>query len=439
MWKKIYLATLFLAGCETVENSPQKSGAQTLSELSTTTAQISASEITKDDIRSVAQGSQALGIDLFKEIRKADDGNVFISPVSISSAFGLAYAGSAGQTEVEMAEVLNFELPNNRIHRALGQLQATVEDETKGQLFDTANTIFVEKTAGLTPAYKALISDNYEAGPQSVDFMFAPGEAIKTINKWVSDQTRGLIKKTVDEKSVHSGTRSVMVNTAYLKADWLSPFKASKTEDGDFFAPEEIKTVPLMFQRHRYKLMSARGFRAIELPYQNSTMSAVVFLPKSKTGLDDFERKLTSTKLSKWIEDLNEEKIIDVDLTLPKVDLKYQSSGFDELLKALGMTTAFSDFAQFPGRLTDTQRTKLDKVIHKTVLKVDEDGTEAAAVTAITEITVSGTRYLKDAEVFRVDHPFFLVLKNNETDAVLFMGRIVDPMPDYKAPGIENP
>lgn len=430
MWKKILLATLFLAGCETVENSPQKSGAQSLSELSTTTAQVPASEITKDDIRSVARGSQALGIDLFKEIRKGEDGNVFISPISISSAFGLAYAGSAGQTELEMAEVLNFELPNNRIHRALGLLQATVEDETKGQLFDTANTIFVEKTAGLTPAYKALISDNYEAGPQSVDFQFAPGEAIEAINKWVSDQTRGLIKETVNDISVRSDTRSVMVNTAYLKADWLSPFKASKTEEGEFFALEETKKIPLMFQRHRYKLMDERGFRAIELPYQNSTMSAIVFLPDSKTGLDDFERKLTSTKLLKWIEALHEEKIIDVDLTLPKVDLQYQSSGFAEFLKALGMTTAFSDFAQFPGRLTNTPRTKLDKVIHKTVLKVDEDGTEAAAVTAITEITVSGTRLIKDPEVFRVDHPFFLVLKNNKTDAVLFMGRIVDPMPE---------
>lgn len=431
MWKSFILCALLISGCAATntKSMPSEPARKPSDETSTTALQIPASKLTDADIDSIVSGSQALGVDLYKRITADTDGNIIISPLSISSAFGLAYAGSNGQTRLDMARVLNFELSDDRIHRALGQVQNITEDDTQGQFFDVANTIFFDKVAILAPEYISLIKDSYRADPQKVDYQKNLEKAVVTINKWVEEQTRGLIPETLTLDNVSKDTRSVMVNTAYLKADWLEKFDAVNTMDGSFFGPNGDIIVPLMNMTQELKLVDGRDFKALELPYQNKTMSAIVFLPDTKTGLEDFEEKLSGENLSKWFRKFETEKLRNVKVTLPKVDLDFTANKITDHIIALGMSLAFSNYADFGGRVSNDV-TKLDEVIHKTVLKIDEEGTEAAAVTAISEVIVTGRRYQDDPEVFRVDHPFFLVIKNNKTNAVLFMGRIVDPMPE---------
>ena len=447
MWKYATIGILALASCSTMGSDTKtaagKSGSNTV--ISTTAPQIPLSEISSEDLGSIVSGSQELGLDIYNEIRKVQDGNIIISPLSISSAFGLAYAGAQGETARQMSQVLSFDLPNDRLHRALGQMQVLAEDETKGQIFDTANTIFFDKMTVLEPEYVSVIDDSYKAKPQAVDFRYDKGASIISINDWVKEQTRGLIPKTVTENDITEDTRSVMVNTAFLKADWQRQFRASFTKTETFYGTKGNVDIPLMNITAPYKFIDKPGFRALELPYKNGTMSALVFLPDDKRGIERFEKSLTSKKLTKWISALDEEDVQRVQLTLPKVDFEFEAEEIKTHLIDLGMPRAFSDDAEFEGRILakkqpDGWPTKISKVIHKTVLKVDEEGTEAAAVTAIVDIiVVSGHREQPKLEIFRVDHPFFLVIKNNETDAILFMGRIVDPIPDYKAPESESP
>ena len=384
----------------------------------------------------LTQGHTEFAFDLYKKLSEnpgKTDKNIFISSLSISTAFGLAYAGAKGETAKEMASVLHYTLPENQLHPAMGTLINSVEDDTEGQLFQMANALFVNQDTVLEPDYLTLTKAAYKADETRVNFKTQPKQAIETINNWVKVRTRGLIPKTLKYTKDTHKTRNVMVNTAYLKAGWARPFSAANTKSENFTAPTGNIKTPLMHRTGKMLYTKRRGHSAIILPYKSGTMSLIAILPDKENGLPKLEAKLSPKFLEGLLKSFTQKTRYEVELTLPKIDLK-DDYKLAKDLDEMGMSQAFSDWADFSGRIDpakqpDAYPTKLGQVIHKTVLKVDEDGTEAAAVTAIDEIIIVSAPRKKPKKVeFKADRPFLFLIRHNETGAILFMGRINNPM-----------
>lgn len=420
----ILLTGAVLLGCASPPSSNQSQNSNTAS-----------AKATIDSVQaqaSVVDGNLTFGLDMFKRLAESRDkpeDNSFISPISISSAFGLAYAGAREDTATDIATTMSFDLPFAQQHEALGRLKTKLEDPTEGRLFDLANALFVDKSIKLEPAYKTLVQSAYDADETKVDYKKNHLSAINTINSWVSDQTRGLINSVVTKETLPKTTRSVLVNTAYLKADWKSTFAPEATRNETFHTPSGEIMTPMMRSTKSLPYYKGNNFTAVDLPYRDNTMSMVVIRPKSVTGADKTLQQLTPKTVGALFKSLDNAETKQVDISLPKADLstKYKLVGD---LEALGMEEPFSDYANFSG-ITQTEPIKISDVIHKTVLKVDEKGTEAAAVTAILQaVIVSGVRYIGEIIRFNVDSSYIIILRHKETNAVLFMGLINTPCPD---------
>ncbi len=389
------------------------------------------------DIETLVESQTDFAVDIYKALSQkpeVNSKNIFISPLSISMAFGLAYAGARGKTANEMAAVMHYDLPDARLHPAMGQLLSKVENEQDSQIFNTANALFVENTTVLESDYSRITREHYGAGDTRVDYKNAPKSAVITINDWVSQKTRGLITETLTKDDVTRNTRNVMVNTAYLKAGWADTFPEALTKTEAFLTPSGTVQTSMMHQNSETLYMKGRGYSSVALPYQGGTMSMIAILPSKPNGLAKIEHKLSTDFVLETLTKLGMSRGKHrVDITLPKIDIKDDYKLKDDL-KVMGMKTAFSNSADFSGRIDDSRQpdtysTKLGEVIHKTVLKVDEDGTEAAAVTAINEVIVTGARRDQPKQVeFKADHPFLMLILHNETGAILFMGRINNPI-----------
>lgn len=425
--------SLILSSCVSSPTSTPSSGP------SSETLQKPTVNTSLTDLQNLNVGNMQFATDIYQKLSQDPENqgeNIFISPLSISTAFGLAYAGSKGNTAQEMASVLQYNLPESRLHPAMKELLSLAEDQGKGQVFNTANALFIEKTTVLEPDYVAITNTYYNAADTRVNFKSAPKTAINSINDWVKEKTRGLIPKTLTFTKDTYKTRNIMVNTAYLKANWSRPFSEGLTEIGEFTTPSEAIKTPLMHLTSKLPYVKNKGYASVILPYQGGAMSMMVILPDRPDGLPKLEAKLTPEFIDILIEDFKQDyetaKPYKVELTLPKIDLS-DDYKLGPSLKAMGMIQAFSDSADFSGRIVaakqpDGYSTKLGQVIHKTVLKVDEAGTEAAAVTAIDEIIItSAPRHKPKIVEFKADHPFLILIRHNETGAILFMGRINNP------------
>ena len=420
----ILLTGAVLLGCASPPSSNQSQNSNTAS-----------AKATIDSVHaqaSVVDGNLTFGLDMFKRLAESRDkpeDNSFISPISISSAFGLAYAGAREDTATDISKTMSFDLPFAQQHKALGRLRTKLEDQTEGRLFDLANALFVDKSIKLEPDYKTLVQSAYDADETKVDYKKNRLSAIDTINSWVSDQTRGLINSVVSKETLPKTTRSTLVNTAYLKADWQSTFAPEATRTKTFHTPSGEILTPMMRSRKSLSYYKGNNFTAVDLPYKNNTMSMVVIRPKSVTGADKTLQQLTPKTVKTLFKSLDNAETKQVDISLPKADLAVEYI-LNNSLRGLGMTTPFSDSANFSG-ITTTAPLKVGFVIHKTVLKVDEKGTEAAAVTAIVEMLTTGLRRPPPKIIrFNVDRPYIIILRHKETNAVLFMGLINTPCPD---------
>ena len=386
------------------------------------------------DVLNLVKGQQAFSADLYQELLQnedAQDKNLFISPLSISSAFGLAYAGAKGQTAKDIANVLHYNLPEEALHKTMGSALAQMQDEREGQIFQTTNALFTDKQTKLNPDYLKTVRQFYGVNDMRVDYRNNSNQAVDKINQWVSDKTQGLISKTLEYEQITEYTRNVLVNTAYLKAAWAGKFNEENTNEDTFYGVNGAFNVPMMQQKGDFRYIKASGYSAVEIPYQSRTMSMIALLPKQRTGLAALERKFSAEFIDQLFSRLNDAETYEVDIRFPRVDLSKKYKLKAPLIK-MGMNEPFSNFADFSGRMLhgDQMASKLNEVIHKTVLKVDEKGTEAAAVTAIDEIIVVGMRKNQKTAKFRADHPFLILIRHNETGAILFMGRIIEPMPE---------
>lgn len=366
-------------------------------------------------LNTLVKGNSAFAVKLYQELC-AKGGNLFFSPFSISSALGMTYAGARENTAVEMKNAMFFELDQTLLHDTFKQLnQNLVTAANKnGQKLNIANGLCL--TGGdVSEEFKSLLQKNYEAE------LFSGG--LEKINDWVKTKTEGKIEKILEMLDPNSVC--VLLNAIYFKGTWDSQFDEKYTREAPFKLTEnENIKVPFMYQKSSFRLIENDNFQAISLPYKGSLMSMIVLLPQKIDGLASLEKDLSVEKLDGWMAEIDSVSAQNTELYLPK--FKFET-GYDLVpaCAALGMKDAFdtAGAADFSGMGWPKGKLWISQIKHKAFVEVNEEGTEAAAATAVE----MSTKSISMDPVFRADHPFIFIIRENATGSILFMGRMFDP------------
>ncbi len=378
----------------------------------------------KNDLNALVQSNNTFAFDLYGKLREGG-GNLFFSPFSISTALAMSYAGAQGQTAAEMAKTLHFPLDQSHLPTAYQALPAAVNGKGKPRSFQlyTANAPWGQEGYYFLPDFLKLTEDYYSGGLHDVDFKNATEQARQTINQWVEEQTNKKIKDLLKAGAINMETALVLTNAIYFKAAWDNEFSDKRTKPEAFHLTGEKEVMaPMMNKTEMCNYLDTADFQLLALPYEKKQLSMLVLLPKKVDGLAGLERALSADKLGSW---LPKTKAAQVDITFPKFKI---TADFDlgRELSALGMPKAFTNTADFSG-ITTTRPIKIYHVFHKAYVDVNEAGTEAAAVTAPVFGPVSGSLGPTTKAVFRADHPFVFLIRDNQTGSILFLGRVLNP------------
>ena len=373
----------------------------------------------------VAANTQ-FAFDLYRVLRE-DSGNLFFSPYSISSALAIAYAGARGETETQMAEVLHFAtLGQDGVHPAFNALARELAsrgedvddmDEEARFRLHVANALWGQDGYSFIDEFLAILTESYGAGIRTIDFAGAPEQARETINQWVSDETEGRIEDLLPPGSVDALTRLVLANAITFNATWEYGFDPLFTWESPFTLLDGSQVpVQMMEQVARLRYAAGEGYCAVELPYVGGELSMLVLLPEIG-AFETFTAALDSQRLTTILATLSEDE--PVSLQMPRFEVTSEFE-FTELLADLGMTDAFvfgdADFSGMDG----TRDLSLGGVFHKALVSVDENGTEAAAATAVPiPCALLPTIHL--------DHPFVFLIRDMKTGAILFVGQVNNP------------
>lgn len=390
----------------------------------------------------VVEGNNEFALELYSKLREKE-GNLFFSPYSISTALAMTYAGARGETEAQMAKALHFPTtpsgvgsnPNKikseklvwskeDFHSAFGEIISDLNKRGEKSSYEltVANALWGQKGYGFVKEFLELIKTNYGGGLNEVDFIKSSEAARQTINAWVEKATRDKIKELIQKGVLSSMTRLVLTNAIYFKGNWASQFEKDKTKDAVFTLINGKKIdAAMMNQMAEYNYMEGDNLQVLELPYVDNELSMIILLPKETDGLGRLEKELTAEKLSRWLGELRKRKVI---VSVPKFKQTSQF-GLVDVLSSMGMTDAFmpsaADFSGMNGR----RDLFISAVIHKAFVEVNEEGTEAAAATGVVVgITSVGPRQIP---VFRADHPFLFLIRDNHSGSILFIGRVMEP------------
>jgi serpin B len=377
------------------------------------------------DQAEAVNGSNAFAVDLYAQLSK-QPGNLFFSPESISTAFGMAYAGAHGGTATEMQHVFHFTLPPDRLHPAMGALLTEMNAQHKGYELRVADALWAQQDASFMPDYLKLVQTDYGAGFHRVNFEISPDSVRTIINAWVEKQTDDKIKDLIGPGAINATTRLVLTNAIYFKGGWQNQFESGATQKEEFhLSATQWVMAPMMHRTGGYSYYDGGTFQALELPYAGNEISMVVLLPKENDGLAALETSFASGIAGDWIQKLAPvDKVI---LTLPRFTMTQQFE-LSSALSAMGMAQAFSGSADFSG-MTGKPDFSISAAIHKAYIDVNEQGTEAAAATSIVMRATAMRREIPEPPpiVFRADHPFLFILLDSKSGSMLFLGRVADP------------
>jgi serpin B len=375
-------------------------------------------QTTEEDQPVLVAGNTQFALDLYARLR-TQDGNLFLSPYSISTALAMTYAGARGETQRQMADVLHFTLGQEQLHPAFAALESSVKaaGDRPGCTIHVANSLWGQQGYGFLAEFLALNRKHYGAGFREVDFVNATEQARQTINTWVAQQTQQMIKELLQKGQLDPADVLVLTNAIYFKGDWVTRFDPQRTQDAPFqISATDQVVVPMMQQFGRFAFAAADELDLLELPYAGERLSMVLLLPKKVDGLAALEQSLSKENLDQWLGQLRQQP---VRVGLPRFTL---GSRFDltRTLAAMGMPDAFSGAADFSG-MTGRQDLFIGLVVHEAKVEVNEEGTEAAAATA-----VKMKRGAPPAS-FTADHPFLFLIRDKQTGTILFMGRVANP------------
>ncbi|MEA3014662.1 MAG: hypothetical protein QOD42_3207 [Sphingomonadales bacterium] len=373
----------------------------------------------------VAEGNRRFALDLFRRLARHERGNIFFSPVSLATAFGPLAAGAGGATLRAIADTLGYPASGPALHPGLGGLGRSLERDGDGITLSIANALWFDRRIVPRPAFLAAARGDYGAGVETLDFRQAEAAAAR-INAWSGEETRGRIPQLVTAADLPPETGLVVTNAVYFLADWAAPFAREATRFLPFTLGDGGRvTTPMMGQTGGFRHYRGRSFAALDLPYRDPRFTMTLLLPDAADGLPALERALSPALLTRTFAALDRAEEARVELLLPKLELRTDYR-LRDALQDMGLAPAFAPDADFSG-ISETPVT-IGQVIHKTFLRVDEKGTEAAAATAIVNIVVSGMRRDRIPPIqFHADRPFLILLRDRESGAILFFGRIVRP------------
>ncbi len=384
------------------------------------------------EVKQVAAGANAFGLRLLAELSKSTPGNLFFSPFSIHVAFAMPFAGSAGATRAELAAAFGYPAAAAglapvygeflRSFPGVGGTPAATEYE-----FALANGLWGQQKYPFAQAYLDLVQTTFATELRRVDFE-AAAEAIRLeINTWVAELTRDRINDLIPPDGLDPLTRLVLVNAVYFKGKWAAPFPKNATTDAPFYADGGIEiTVPTMRQTGRFGYAESEDCQILRLPYLGETLAMFVFLPRERDGIASLENTLAAKPLADWVTNLTS---TEVRVSLPRFKME---SGFslNAALGNLGVEQAFSEAEANFTPMLDPVGGKaepglfISAAFHKAFVAVDEEGTEAAAATAV----VMQTRSEEPPPVdFIADHPFLFCIVHEPTTTILFLGRLTTP------------
>ena len=366
----------------------------------------------------------AFALDLYARLRPAD-GNLFFSPYSVASVLAVTFAGARGETRKQMARTLHFAPEGGVAQSGFAAIDRDLKAGAvrSGYRLDLAGALWGQRGFGFREEFLRQLKEGHGAGLLEADFQGDREGARRAINDWASRETGGRITDLVLPNALGPLTRLVLTHAVYFKGSWATPFDPAETGAGPFrLAKDRTVGVPLMRRTGQMNYFESRALQALELPYVGGDLSMVVLLPRQRNGIAELERSITVESLRTWLAGLRARS---VDAVLPKLTLSW-GSDLARTLSAMGMPDVFdqekADFSGMNGNVPEPLR--VAAVIHKAFAQVNEEGTEAAASTAV-EMAMRSMP--ETATVFRADHPFVFLIRDNRSGVILFMGRVADP------------
>lgn len=371
------------------------------------------------DLDAIARANNQFAIDLYHQLNDDSNGNLLFSPYSLSLALGMTYSGARGETARQMAQVMYFPWSDDRLHVGLSQLQERISTSSDPQTqISTANRVWLQQNYRFLASFLEITRSYYGAEPELLDFAREPEACRSRINEWVSQQTQGKIDELIPNGAIDELTRFVLTNAIYFKSPWFDPFDPEDTQPEVFtISPNQTAMVPTMIGNIAVDYAAIDDLHVVKLWYTDDWLSMVILLPEEGHTLADIEATLTIDNLERWLSTSFMPQ--EMNLWIPKFKIE---ADFDlsDVLDTMGMSHAFGPRADFSGASVATQL-QLGKVLHSTFIDVNEEGTEAAGATAVVGATRGNSADL------HVDRPFIFLIWDEETESILFLGRLVDP------------
>ena len=374
------------------------------------------------EAEALVAGNNRFALDLFRELSLQDPDNLFISPWSLSTALGMAWAGARGETADQMAAVLHFPFDRESTHPLFGEVIDTLNGlQEEGYLtLHTANALWPTQSYQIRPEYSQILKTHYHAHAETLDYVTATEDSRERINDWVGEKTRERIPELIPAGALDAYTRLVLTNAVYFKGAWLDPFNPDDTRQGVFYAAdgEEI-SIDMMHMSKAFPYYQDADVSLLTLPYHGGQMEAILMLP-AEGSLADLEASLTPDQLFSWLGSRNKQT---VQVTLPRFTLRWKAN-LVQVLQSMGMQLPFKpQEADFSGIPVVPEELYISGLFHETFLQVNEEGTEAAGSTGV----VIGTTSLPPR--FRADRPFLFLIRDTVTGSLLFLGRVAQPEP----------
>lgn len=422
---------VILVNCSSNPTMSEEANPSSIEILTAEDVQRENSAVSQADLEELVDGNIEFAFDMYEQLTEIPDNqgrNLFFSPYSISVALAMAYAGAEGETESQMHDALRFALQEPGIHQAFNHLEREMETAASQQdnvNLSVVNSLWGQYDKEFQLSFLDALARNYGAGMNLVDFENEPDVSRLRINAWVEDQTNNRIEELLPPGSISASTRLVLTNAIYFLADWLYTFDPELTTDATFHMDNgesrDVELMSLAKPDENVKVLSALTdiSKAVELPYVGNRFSMIAVLPR-EGSFDEYENSFDREELSNIISSLDSNEI---KVKLPRFTFGTSSVSLKTPLLNMGMQLAFNPSADFSGIDGNPSFLYVGDVIHKAFIAVDEQGTEAAAATAvIMETTSRGS----DPN-FIADEPFIYFIRDRQTGAVLFMGRVMDP------------
>jgi len=380
------------------------------------------SKISVIDSTNVIDANNQFAINFYSQVSQESDENIFFSPWSIMTAFAIVHEGAKGNTAEEMQNVFGFSSNKTQRQNEFKSVNDELNQKDSSYSLQVANALWLANFFEPLEKYVDIAKKYYDSEVSTVDFV--GDEGVNIINSWVAEKTNDKIKDILKPGSTNSLTRLIITNAIYFKGTWVTQFNEENTRDQNFTVDSDtiIKTLMMNLYQNQHLYGETDEIKILELPYEGDKLSMLLLLPKEIDGIADLENSLTVENLNYWRDSLLQQELKIV--SIPKFELETKYKLIPPLHK-LGLNDAFDEIkADFSG-ITTSEQLFITSALHKAFVDVNEEGTEAAAVTAIEVGIISIDP--NPPPTFVADHPFIFVIQNNETGHILFIGKMTNP------------